>query len=54
MPNGVQEWMRVDQTFRDILEQRDIPYTIISNNVIDLVERIAIVRSLVSKKGLIM
>lgn len=44
MPEGLDDWMRVDIAFRELLDARGIGYTIISKDVISLPERLEVVQ----------
>jgi hypothetical protein len=40
MPRELDEWMRVDAAFRELLRARGIPFTVISKDVISMPERV--------------
>ena len=40
MPENEEKWMEVDQTFRRLLEAREIDYQVVSNQVSDINERV--------------
>lgn len=48
MPEGLDDWMRVDSTFRKLLDARGITYRIISKDMINLQERLETVRRVIS------
>lgn len=48
MPDNLEVWMRVDATFRRLLEARAIDYTVISKDMVSLDERVHVVRSAAS------
>lgn len=43
MPDTLEDWMRVDRAFRDLLEEREIHYHTMSKDLTDLAERVAMV-----------
>jgi nicotinamide riboside kinase len=44
MPTGLEEWMRVDKAFRELLQERDIGYFVIPKDLVNLEERILLVK----------
>jgi nicotinamide riboside kinase len=46
MPKDMEEWTRVDGTFRHLLETRGIGYSVISQEMVDLEERVKFVRKI--------
>jgi nicotinamide riboside kinase len=47
MPNDADEWTRIDDTFRSLLEEREIRYSVLPKDLADLGERVDFVRGLV-------
>ena len=46
MPEDLDEWLRVDASFRDMLEARGIEYYVMSKEMMDIQDRVALVRQL--------
>jgi nicotinamide riboside kinase len=47
MPNDADEWIRIDDTFRSLLEEREIQYSVLPKDLADLGERVDFVRGLI-------
>jgi nicotinamide riboside kinase len=47
MPNHADEWTRIDDTFRSLLEEREIQYYVLPKDLADLGERVDFVRGLI-------
>jgi nicotinamide riboside kinase len=47
MPDDIEEWTRVDAAFRDLLQKRDIGYSIISKDMVDIGARVRYVQALI-------
>ena len=46
MPEDLDEWLRVDASFRDLLEARGIEYYVMSKAMMDIQERVGLVQQL--------
>jgi nicotinamide riboside kinase len=44
MPDGMEDWMRVDNAFRKLLAARQIDYTVCSRNLVSLADRVQLVK----------
>ncbi|CAO2656610.1 Nn.00g054130.m01.CDS01 [Neocucurbitaria sp. VM-36] len=49
MPTDSTDWMRVDDTFRKLLETRGISYSVVSKDMVDLRQRVEFVRRIVDE-----
>ncbi|KAF2653642.1 hypothetical protein K491DRAFT_602415 [Lophiostoma macrostomum CBS 122681] len=45
IPTGDEDWMKIDRAFRELLHTRGIVYTVISRDVVDMAERVKLVKS---------
>jgi nicotinamide riboside kinase len=48
MPDGMEDWMRVDNAFRKLLAAREINYTVCSRNLVSLADRVQLVKELLA------
>ena len=48
MPTDPNEWMRMDTTFRSLLDARCIAYTVLPHDLVDLSKRVEYVRSIIA------
>jgi nicotinamide riboside kinase len=46
MPEDLDEWLRVDASFRDLLEARGIEYSVMSKEIMDIQDRVGLVQQL--------
>ena len=46
MPEDLDEWLRVDASFRDMLEARGIEHYVMSKEMLDIQERVGLIRQL--------
>ena len=51
MPTGLEDWMRVDGAFRELLGARGIGYTGIPKDMVSLAERVELVKSAIKAGG---
>lgn len=51
MPTDAEEWTRIDDAFRKLLDARGIPYSVISKDVMELQKRMKLVTDVIKVQG---
>lgn len=51
MPSGLEDWMRMDATFRELLQMKGISYTVVPKELTSLEERVQLVKAAIEARG---